>query len=88
MLSKTEIPFRVGLSWEERPAIGSPDDYWGVSLGTGFSIGKGENKVIIDIAYIYSWGDDVMGTLVPGQKDSVGTDVQRHDLYLSCIYHF
>lgn len=88
VLSKTEIPFRVGLSWEERPAIGSPDDYWGVSLGTGFSIGKGENKVIIDIAYIYSWGDDVMGTLVPGQKDSVGTDVRRHDLYLSCIYHF
>lgn len=88
VLSKTEIPLRAGLSWEQRPAIGSPDEYWGVSLGTGFSLGKGENKVIIDIAYIYSWGNDVMGTLVPGQKDSIGTDVRRHDLYLSCIYHF
>lgn len=88
VLQRTEIPFRAGLSWEQRPAIGSPDEYWGVSLGSGFSIGKGPNKLIIDIAYIYSWGEDVMGTLVPGQKGSLGTDVQRHDVYISCIYHF
>jgi long-subunit fatty acid transport protein len=88
VLQRTEIPLRAGLSWEQRPAIGEPDEYWGVSLGSGFSIGKGPNKVIIDIAYVYSWGNDVMGTLVPGQEDSLGTDVQRHDLYVSCIYHF
>ncbi|MDD4101393.1 MAG: hypothetical protein PHU80_02015 [Kiritimatiellae bacterium] len=80
--------FRACRRSQSRPAIGSPDEYWGVSLGTGFSLGRGENKIIIDIAYIYSWGNDVMGTLVPGQQDSVGTDVRRHDLYLSCIYHF
>ncbi len=88
VLSKTEIPFRAGLSWEQRPAIGTPDEYWGVSLGTGISLGKGPNKVIIDVAYVFSWGNDVMGSLVPGQTDTLGTDVQRHDLYISCIYHF
>lgn len=88
VLQRTEIPFRAGLFWEQRPAIGSPDEYWGTSLGTGFSIGKGPNKLIIDIAYVYSWGNNVMGTLVPGQTGSLGTDVQRHDLYVSAIYHF
>lgn len=88
VLSRTEIPFRVGLSWEQYPAVDRPDQYWGVSLGTGFSIGKGPNKLVIDIAYLYSWGYDVMGSLVPGQQDSLGTDVQEHELYVSCIYHF
>jgi len=88
VLSHTEIPLRAGLSWDQRPAVGMPDQYWGISLGTGISLGKGPNKVIIDIAYIYSWGNDVMGTLVPGQEGNLGTDVQRHDVYVSCIYHF
>jgi long-subunit fatty acid transport protein len=88
VLSKTEIPFRVGLSWEQYPAVDRPDQYWGVSLGSGFSIGKGPNKLIIDIAYLYSFGSDVMGTLVPGQSDTLGTDVQEHEVYISCIYHF
>jgi len=84
----TEIPFRMGLSWEQRPAVGSPDVYWGISLGSGISLGKGENKVIIDVAYTYTWGSDVMGTLVPGQTGKLGTDVDRHDIYISSIYHF
>ncbi len=88
VLSKTEIPFRAGLSWEQRPAIGRPDEYWGVTLGSGFSIGRGANKIIIDVAYMYSWGNNVMGTLVPGQKDTLETDMERHEVYLSCIYHF
>ena len=88
MLSKTEIPFRAGLSWDQRPAIGSPDEYWGASLGSGISIGKGPNKVIIDVAYIYTWGNNVMGTLVPGQEGKMGTDMERHELYVSAIYHF
>ena len=88
VLSKTEIPFRAGLAWEQYPAVGSPDQYWSVSLGSGFSLGKGPNKLIVDFAYIFTFGSDVMGSLVPGQTDSLGTDVQRHQLYVSCIYHF
>jgi len=88
VLTKTEIPFRAGLSWDQRPAVGSPDEYWGVSLGSGISIGKGPNKVIIDVTYLYSWGNNVMGTLVPGQEGTLGTDMERHELYVSAIYHF
>lgn len=88
VLKRTEIPLRAGCSWEQRPAIGQPDQYWGLTLGTGISLGKGPNKVIIDIAYMYTWANDVMGSLVPGRQDSLGSDVQRHDVYLSCIYHF
>ena len=88
VLSKAEIPFRMGLAWDQRPAVGTPDEYWSVSLGSGLSLGKGPNKVIIDVAYIYSWGNNVMSTLVPGQSGELGTDVDNHQLYVSCIYHF
>jgi hypothetical protein len=88
VLTRTEIPFRVGLSCEQRPAVGSPDTYGGVSLGSGISLGQGANKVILDVAYVFTWGRDVMGTLVPGQTGSLETDVNRHDLFISCIYHF
>ncbi|MDA3924126.1 MAG: outer membrane protein transport protein [Kiritimatiellae bacterium] len=86
VLKRTEIPFRAGVSWEQRPAIGRPDEYWGLSLGTGISLGKGPNKVIIDIAYTYTWANNVMGSLIPDK--GIDSDVQRHDVYVSCIYHF
>jgi len=88
VLKNTEIPLRAGLSWEQRPAVGSPDEYWGISLGTGISIGKGPNKVIIDVAYIYTWANEVMGSFGPSKDGDFDSDVQRHDIYVSCIYHF
>lgn len=86
ILARTEIPFRVGLGREERPAIGTPDEIWQYSVGTGFSIGQGPGRVIVDLAYIYSVGEGVMGSLVPG-KD-VTTDIEEHEGYVSCIRHF
>ncbi|MBN1675834.1 MAG: outer membrane protein transport protein [Kiritimatiellae bacterium] len=87
VLAATEIPLRGGLSWEQRPAIGSPDPYYGLSLGTGVSIGKDPGKLILDLAYLYTQGDDVLGSLVPGQ-DGMSTDVRKHEVYLSGIWHF
>jgi hypothetical protein len=75
------------LSWEQRPAIGSPDEYWGLSLGSGISIGQDPGKVILDFAYRYTAGNDVMGSLIPGQSD-LTTDVRRQDFFLSGIWHF
>ncbi len=86
ILARTEIPFRVGLGREQRPAIGRPDEIWQYSLGTGFSIGQGPGRVIVDIAYIYSVGEDVMGSLLPGRD--VTTDIEEHEGYVSCIRHF
>jgi hypothetical protein len=58
-----------------------------VSLGTGLSIGEAPGRILIDLAYSFSWANDVMGSLVSGQ-DAVTTDVQSHEVYLSCIVHF
>jgi len=84
---KTEIPLRVGLSWEQRPAIGNPDEYWGVSVGSGVSLGKDPGKLIIDVAYSYTWGNDVLESLVPDQK-GLKTDVVEQQVYVSGIWHF
>ena len=84
---KTEIPLRGGLSWEQRPAIGNPDEYWGVSIGSGVSFGKDPGKLIIDVAYGYTWAYDVLESLVPEQK-GLKTDVVEQQIYVSGIWHF
>jgi long-subunit fatty acid transport protein len=83
----TEIPFRAGVYWDQRPAVGTPDNYWGFSLGSGIFFGEGSGKIIIDAAYIYRRGEDVMGSLVP-DRDDLRTDVEEHEFFLSAIRHF
>ncbi len=51
------IPFRAGLFYDPAPSEGSPDDFYGMSLGTGFSIGR----IILDMSYQYRFGTDVGG---------------------------
>ena len=87
LFPKTEIPLRGGLSWEQRPAIGNPDEYWGVSVGSGISVGKDPGKLIIDVAYGYTWANDVLESLVPDQK-GLKTDVVEQQVYVSGIWHF
>ena len=87
VFSKTEIPLRAGLSWEQRSVIGNPDEYWGVSVGSGISLGKDPGKLIIDVAYSYTWGNDVLESLIPEQKD-LKTDVVEQQVYVSGIWHF
>ena len=86
VLRWTEIPFRAGASWEQRPAVGDPDEYLGCSLGSGISLGRDPGKLIIDFAYMHTWADDVLGSLVPGQNMS--TDLVRNDFFVSGIWHF
>lgn len=88
LLQHTEIPLRAGFSWEQRPAIGQPDQCWGFSLGTGISLGSEPGKIILDAAYSCTWGQNVMATLVPGQENTLGTDVLRQEVFVSCIVHF
>lgn len=86
VLSWTEIPLRGGLFWEQRPAVGSPDEYWGVTLGSGISLGEEPGRLILDIAYSFERGEGVMGSLLPGQ--GMTSDVTRHQLFVSAIWHF
>ncbi|MBN2685261.1 MAG: outer membrane protein transport protein [Pontiellaceae bacterium] len=86
MPSWTEIPLRAGVYWEQRPAVGAPDEYWGVSLGTGISLGKGDKKVVLDVAYVFEQGNNVMGSLLSEQ--AVCSDSTKHQLFISAIWHF
>jgi len=86
MLSWMEIPLRGGVFWEQRPAIGSPDEYWGLSLGSGVSLGKEPGQIVLDVAYTFERGENVMGSLLPEQE--MHSDVDKHQLFLSAIWHF
>ena len=86
MLSWTEIPLRGGLFWEQRPAVGRPDEYWGVSVGSGISLGKDPGRVVVDVAYIFEQGNNVMGAQLPEQ--AVLSDTTKHQIFVSAIWHF
>jgi long-subunit fatty acid transport protein len=86
MLSWTEIPLRSGLFWEQRPAIGSPDEYFGFSLGSGISLGREPYRAILDVAYIFEHGNNVMRSLLPDR--SVQSDSTKHQIFISAIWHF
>ena len=83
---KIEVPLRFGLVWEQRPAIGSPDDYYGFSVGTGIALGDDSGKWIIDVAYNQLRADDVQ-TVVP-EEDALTTDTTQHQFFVSLIKHF
>jgi long-subunit fatty acid transport protein len=76
------IPVRAGLFYDPAPAQGSPDDYYGFSLGTGIGIGR----FVFDAAYVYRFGRDVAESTIPGIKFS--QDVDEHSFYTSLIIHF
>lgn len=90
---------RAGLFWDPEPASGrrdnifridlgrngdgSPENYYGASLGAGLLI---MNRVNLDAAYQYRWGNDV-------RVDTFGffgtnADVRQHALYLSTVVYF
>ncbi len=82
ILEKTIIPLRLGVFTDPQPSAKHPDDYFGVSIGTGIMIGN----AVFDCAYVYRWGDDVGGEMLSGTNSYV--DADQHMLYLSMIYHF
>jgi long-subunit fatty acid transport protein len=79
---RTVIPVRAGLFYDPEPAHGSPDDFWGVSVGTGIAY----KSIVYDLAYQYRFGNDVRSAIV-GEEDAT-QDVEQHTLYMSLIYHF
>ena len=76
------IPLRAGVFYDPEPAEGSPDDFWGMSIGSGVAY----KKFIFDIAYQYRFGRDVRTVTVGGEDSS--QDVDQHTVYMSVIYHF
>ena len=76
------VPLRCGVFYDPAPSEGSPDDYYGFSLGSGLAY-KG---FIFDIAYQYRFGNDVGEDLLESQNFS--QDVDEHTVYTSVIVHF
>ena len=76
------IPFRAGIFSDPEPTAYEPEDFYGVSVGSGIAIGS----FVFDAAYQYRWGDQVrkirLGT------ETVMQDIEQHTFYVSLIYHF
>jgi long-chain fatty acid transport protein len=79
---KYAIPLRGGLFYDPAPAKGNPDNYFGLSLGTGIVY----KAFIFDIACQYRFGKDV-GQSVSESINST-QDVGEITIYSSIIIHF
>ena len=75
------LPIRGGIFYDPSPAEGSPDDYYGFTIGTGFSISK---KHFIDIAYLFRFGDNVGESSI--QESSFSQNIREHKFYTSIIF--
>jgi hypothetical protein len=76
------VPFRGGIFYDQAPAEGSPDDFLGFSLGTGFSSGP----CIFDIACQYRFSSDAGGSKI--LVDGFSQKLNEYRVYSSFIYHF
>jgi long-subunit fatty acid transport protein len=76
------IPARAGLFYDPAPAAGAPDDFYGLTLGTGLSMAR----FSLDFAYQYRAGNNV-GEY---QRQAVGfsEDVREHSVFGSVIVYF
>ncbi len=79
---KYAIPLRAGIFYDPAPAQGSPDDYFGFSLGSGIAWGR----LIFDIAFQYRFGNDVGQSF--SQNMDISQDVRESTVYSSLIIHF
>jgi len=93
--SKYALPICAGLFYDPAPTRGGTDDFWGFSLGAGFSMekDKDEKKVwnlfrgfAFGLAYQFRFGDDVGTSMVEAWDFS--EDVREHTVYSSFIVYF
>ncbi|MGA1869866.1 MAG: OmpP1/FadL family transporter [bacterium] len=76
------IPVRYGIFYDPAPAVKQPDDYFGISLGSGISI----HPFIFDITYHYRFGNEVGRSML--QALDFSQDLHEHTIYSSLIIHF
>lgn len=75
------VPFRMGLFYDPAPSNGSPDTYWGFSLGSGLK----KDYFSFDIAYQARFGNDVGDSIIPGYDFKM--DVEEHQVFCSFIFY-
>ena len=79
---KYVIPLRGGIFYDPAPAEGSPDDFYGFSIGSGIA----KERFVFDIAYQYRFGNNVGASML--QNLGFSQDVDEHTVYSSIIFHF
>jgi len=79
---KRVIPVRAGLFYDPEPMRGSLDDYYGFSLGTGYST----TRFSIDASYQYRSGRGVSGDMP--NIEGTSADINQHTVMMSLIYYF
>jgi long-subunit fatty acid transport protein len=90
ILEKTIIPARIGFIYDPEPALGRPDDFWGISVGTGVVLKK---RFIFDLAYQHRWCNAAHLATVTNYDGSmlfreyIG-EVRQDIVMLSSIVHF
>ncbi len=76
------IPLRGGIFMDPAPAKGSPDEFYGLSAGSGIAYGR----YIFDIAYQFRFANNVSEYIMESLEFS--QDIQEHTVYTSIIVHF
>ncbi|RLB88571.1 MAG: hypothetical protein DRH26_13320 [Deltaproteobacteria bacterium] len=79
---KTIVPIRAGIFYDPEPSEKNPEDFWGISFGSGIAY----KKIVYDVAYQYRFGRNVRTTTVGNEPSH--QDVDQHTVYMSVIYHF
>ncbi|ETR67298.1 MAG: hypothetical protein OMM_05207 [Candidatus Magnetoglobus multicellularis str. Araruama] len=81
--AKYALPFCFGLFYDPAPAENSPDNFWGITIGTGFI----EKQLFtFDIAYQFRFGKNIGDSIL----DHLGfsQSIYEHILYSSVILYF
>ena len=76
------FPIRAGIFYDPEPASGRVDNFYGVSLGSGFLL----KNFAFDIAYQYRFGEKKDVESLSSQK--ISSDIKQHYLYSSIIVYF
>ena len=81
ILEKTVIPLRCGVFYDPEPSDGTPDDFFGITLGSGVLY----KNLVFDLSYQYRFGHDVREVELGGSSSSM--DVEEHQIFFSLIIY-
>jgi long-subunit fatty acid transport protein len=76
------IPVRAGLFYDPAPSEGGSDDFYGITLGSGYARGP----FAFDAGYQFRFGNNVGSAIY--KTGNLEQDVREHILYTSLIFHF
>jgi long-subunit fatty acid transport protein len=77
------IPVRGGIFYDPEPKQGDPEDFYGISVGSGVAY----KKFLFDVAYEFRWANNVDGDRLINTGDTE-IDVRQHSIMASVIIHF